>query len=189
MAGKAPSQSKGKADDAAASDDDAPEPKRRSKGKLIIFVLLPLLLVGGGGGGAYFFLFAGGDEKPGAEAELPVPSFVEVKPFVVTLKAEDGSVHFAQLALSLKVPSAPAVEAVNQVLPEVQDTMRIIVLSHKADQLETSDGVDKLRVELLGGINDVLRNALGATKVKKLTGSGTDAALVKNVYFSNLVIE
>jgi flagellar protein FliL len=177
--------------EAAEYEEAASEPKKkRSKLKLIIFILLPLLLLGGGGGGVYFYMFAGADDnKPKEEPELPAPSFVDVKPFVVSLKADDGSMHFAQIALSLRVPGAPAVEAVNQVLPEVQDTMRLIVLSHKADQLETSDGVDKLRVELLGGVNGVLKNALGATKLKKLTGSDTDDAVVKNVYFSNLVIE
>ena len=173
---------------AAAEPEEAPleAPAKRGKGKLIVLaaaVLIPLL----GGGGAYFYLFTGA--KPGApkEAAPAQPFFVEVKPFVVTMKAADDSMHYVQLALSLKVPGEEAVAAANTVMPEILDMVRQSVLGFKIDDLQTREGVEKLRGALLVQSNRVLLQALGKDKVTKL--GARDGALVANVFFQNLVIE
>lgn len=161
-------------------------PKKRGKLKLIAIAAVALILVLGGGG-AYFFLFA--ESKPGApkEAAPAQPFFVEVKPFVVTMKAADGSMHYVQLALSLKVPGEEAVAAANTVMPEILDMIRQSVLGFKIDDLQTQEGVEKLRAALLVQSNRVLLQSLGKDKVATL--GAKDRALVGNVFFQNLVIE
>jgi len=175
----------------APEPETAPEkaPKKRGKLKLIIIVLVALIVILGGAGGGYMFLFAGGDakQKEAKETAPPAPFFVEVKPFVVTMKAADGSMHYVQIALSLKVPNEEAVAAAGTVMPEIQDMIRQAVLGFKIDELQTQDGVNKLRTAVTTGSNKVLLVALGAQKVDKLGGKA--GMLVNNVYFQNLVIE
>ena len=177
---------KRRAPEPEAAPDQAP--KKRGKLKLIIMIVVPLLVLGGGGAG-YFLMFSGGDAKPGAAKEVAPaqPFFVEIKPFVVTVKATDGSMHYVQIALSLKVPNEEAVAAANSVMPEVEDTIRQAVLGFKVDDLQTQEGVNKLRVAITTASNHVLLVALGPQKVEKL--GGTAGMLVSNIYFQNLVIE
>jgi flagellar protein FliL len=173
----------------APAPEPAPDdtPKKRSKLKLLIFILLPLLLVGGAGG-AYFFLMSAPKAPGGPKEAAPAqPFFVEVKPFVVTVKATDGSMHYVQIALSLKVPDEAAVAAVGTIMPEIQDMIRQAVLGFKIDDLQTQDGVNKLRNSITAGSNRVFLQALGPQKIEKL--GGTAGMLVRNVYFQNLVIE
>lgn len=175
---------------APAAEDEAGEaPKKRGKLKLIVIIVVALVVILGGAGGAYMFLFAGGDAKPkeAKEAAPPQPFFVEVKPFVVTMKAADGTMHYVQLALSLKVPNEEAVAATGTVMPEIKDMVRQSVLGFKVDELQTQDGVNKLRIAVTTETNKVLLVALGAPKIEKLGGKG--GMLVNNVYFQNLVIE
>lgn len=175
----------------AKAAEDAPEdtPKKRGKLKLIIIIVVAVVVILGGAGGAYMFLFAGGDakQKETKEAAPPAPFFVEVKPFVVTMKATDDSMHYVQIALSLKVPNEEAVAATGTVMPEIQDMIRQAVLGFKIDELQTQDGVNKLRIAVTTGSNKVLLIALGAQKIDKLGGKA--GMLVNNVYFQNLVIE
>jgi flagellar FliL protein len=174
----------------AAEPETAPveAPKKRGKLKLLIIIVVALVVILGGGGGAYFFLFAGSKEPGKAREVVPAqPFFVEVKPFVVTVKAADGSMHYVQIALSMKVPNEDAVAAAATVMPEIQDMIRQAVLGFKIDDLQTQEGVNKLRVAVTTGSNAVLLRALGAQKLDKL--GGTAGMLVSNVYFQNLVIE
>lgn len=179
----------------AADKQRAPEPepaadevpKKRGKLKLLIFILLPLLLIGGGGG-AYFFLMSSPETPSGPKEAVPAqPFFVEIKPFVVTVKAADGSMHYVQIALSLKVPNETAIAAIGTIMPEEQDMIRQAVLGFKVDELQTQDGVNKLRNAIITGSNRVFLQALGAQKIEQL--GGTAGMLVRNVYFQNLVIE
>ena len=174
---------------ATEADEAEAPPKKRGKLKLIVILAVALIVILGGAGGAYMFLFAGGDAKPkeAKEAAPPLPFFVEVKPFVVTMKAADGSMHYVQIALSLKVPNEEAVAAAGAVMPEIQDMIRQAVLGFKIDELQTQDGVNKLRTAVTAGSNKVLLVALGGPKIDKLGGKG--GMLVNNVYFQNLVIE
>ena len=187
MAGKA---KKDEPDAKAAEDGDAEAAPKKGKLKLIIIIVAALLVLGGGGGGAYMFLFAGGDDKADAakESDEPVPAFVEIKPFVVTIKSNEGGQHYLQLGMSLKVPTAEAVNAVGTVMPVVLDTMRQTILAYKSDELETGEGVNKLRGSMLVDVNDVLVKSLGTGKIKKL-GDDSGKALVQNIFFSSLVIE
>jgi len=174
---------------AEAPVEEISKPRGKSRLRLIVIALGVLLITASVAGGGWYFFLAGATPEAAETTDPPIPSFVEVKPFVVSMKADDGSMHYVQLAFSMKVPGAPAVEAVTLVMPEIQDLIRQTVLGFKIDQLAASDGVDKLRQALIGGVNGLMVRSLGANKVKKLAGDGTGAKVVENIFFSNLVIE
>src|ERR1700733_14102714 len=104
---------------------DLREPRGSSpllKWALIGMTLLVLL----GAGGAAWYFFLGGREHFSSQqpkVEAPLPYFLELKPFVVTMPSSSGVTHFVQLGVSLQLPRAPAGEMVTSLLPEIQDTM------------------------------------------------------------------
>jgi len=179
------------AHEADASEVAAPE---ASGGRGLFFWIkiaaLGLVVLLAAGAGWYFFL--GGRGNPGAETKVePEPSlpfFVEIKPFVVTMPNAEGQMHYVQLGINLKMTGAAAGDAVAAVLPEVQDSIRQAVLGYKLEDIQTADGVDKMRQLLVARVNGVLEQALGRERVKRLSTRG-DGAMVQNIYFTTLVIE
>lgn len=181
-----PAADKGRAEEAEAPPEP---PKKRGRFKLILIILIALIAIGGGGGYYYMFMMKA---KPmnGAKAAKPAPAlphFVAVKPFVITVKGADNNLHYVQLALSLKVPGAPAVKSTDAVMPEILDMIRQTVFGFKLDQLQSAQGVNQLRTALVTGSNHVLQQSLGDAKIKELGGKNN--ALVSNIYFSTLVIQ
>jgi flagellar basal body-associated protein FliL len=177
-------------DQAAALDLD--EPHGRSplvKWGLIGVVVLALI----GGGGAVWYFFLGGSAHFGAQqakpVEAPLPYFMDLKPFVVTLPSSSGTPHFVQLGISLQLPRTAAGEMVTAVLPEIQDAMRQILLGFKSDDLQTPDGVNKVRQMMKAHLNEVMARVLGPERIAKLTEGTGSQDFIQNILFSTLIVE
>jgi flagellar protein FliL len=176
--------------DSALDLDD--EPSGRSplvKWGLIGVVVLALL--GTGGAGWYFFL--GGREyfapRQAKEVEAPLPYFLDLKPFVVSMPSSSGTPHFVQLGVSLQLPRSAAGEMVTAILPEIQDAMRQTLLGFKSDDLQTPDGVNRVRKAMTEHLNEVMTRVLGSERVAKLTSGAPNSAFVQNVLFATLIVE
>jgi flagellar basal body-associated protein FliL len=168
------------------------EPRGRSRLlKWAIIAVAVLGLLGIGAGVWYFFL--GGREhfvpKQQQATETPLPYFLELKPFVVSVASNGGVPHFLQLGVSLQLPASSAGEMVTSVLPQVQDAMRQTVLKFKSDELQTPEGIDKLRQAMTARLNETLAQVLGPDRVAKATGGKLDVRFVENIFFSTLIIE
>jgi len=170
----------------ASIEAPPPEPAKKRRPFLLILVAAVVLLLVGAGG-AWYFLFSGAKSATAEKSAPPLPFFVEVQPFVITMKAADGSMHYVQLSLSLKVPGPDAIPAAESVMPEILDMIRQSVLGFKVDELQTPQGVDRLRATLVTGTNAVLLRSFGPAKIRKLGAPG--GALVSAIFFSNLVIQ
>jgi flagellar basal body-associated protein FliL len=158
----------------------------------IIAILLVLIAGVGGGAGYWYFAL----RKPAAasiaqapEPEAPLPFYLEIKPFVVSVSSSAGTPHFVQLGLNLTLSGSAAGNAVSAVLPELQDAMRQTVLAYKVDDIMTPAGVDKMRKAMIESANRVLLQRLGAERVKRLGGAEPDSGIVENIYFSTLIVE
>jgi flagellar FliL protein len=178
-------------DQAAALDlDDEPSGGGSLlKWGLIVFVVLALI----GGGGAVWYFFLGGREhfapqQPKA-VEAPLPYFLDLKPFVVTMPNSSGTPHFVQLGISLQLPRSTAGEMVTAVLPEIQDAMRQTLLGFKSDELQTPDGVNKVRKAMIEHLNEVMTRVLGPERVAKITDGSPISAFVQNILFATLIVE
>lgn len=170
----------------------APKAGRRSARLLIMVALLlvlVLVLVGAGGGAFYFFFWhrPAGHGRYAARQEAPLPFYLTIKPFVVTMGGGDGGSHFVQVGATLTL-AGPALGAlIKAVSPEVQDAMRQTILAFKVADIMTPAGVDKLRKAMTAKVNRVLLRQLGAGRIKAIAGGGADA--VRNVYFTTLIVE
>ena len=159
--------------------------------KWVVVALAGLLLIGGAGAAWYFFF--GGREhvapKEAKQAEAPLPFFLDLKAFVVSMPSTTGSSHFVQIGVSLQLPRAAAGEMVNALLPELQDTMRQVLLAFKSDDLQSPDGVNKVRAAMIERLNKTMTTVLGPERVARLTEGSADGAFVQNVLFTTLIVE
>lgn len=158
----------------------------------IIAILLVLIAATAGAAG-YWFLSArdhpAAANAPVPEPEAPLPFYLEIKPFVVSLVNNAGAPHFVQLGLNLTLSGTSAGNVVTALLPEVQDAMRQTVLAFKVDDIVTPAGVDKMREAMIANANRALLQRLGAERVKRLSGGEPNGGIVQNIYFSALIVE
>jgi flagellar basal body-associated protein FliL len=171
---------------------DLGEPRGRSplvKWGLIAVAVLVLL---GAGGAVWYFLLGGKahfSPQPVKEVEAPLPYYLEVKPIVVSMPSNSGVTHFVQIGVSLQLPRPAAGEMIGALLPEVQDSMRQTLLGFKSDDLQTPEGVDKMRRAMIKHLNEVIGSVLGPDRLSKLTAGSPDGAFVQNILFPTLIVE
>ena len=175
-----------------AAELDLGEPEERSpllKWGLIGVLVLALI---GGGGATWYFVLGGRAyiaHRMVHEPEVPLPYFMDLKPLVVSLPSTGGNSHFVQLGISLQLPRAAAGEMVTAVLPEIQDSIRQILLGFKTDDMQTPDGVNKVRKVMIERLNAVMVRVLGPDRIAKLTAGTPSGQFVENILFSTLIVE
>jgi flagellar FliL protein len=130
-----------------------------SKMKMMISAGVLLLLIGGGAG-AYFFLFASAEPTPEqlAEAEVvplvpPTVAFYDVPDIIVNIQTVDGTPAFLKLGLSLELKNEEAKTGITAVMPRVVDQFQAYLRELRIDDLKGSQGVLRLKEELLRRIN------------------------------------
>lgn len=160
---------------------------RSRRGLMLIALLLVLIIAGGGG--AYLYLGRQSADRDGhpAKAAAPLPFYLEVKPFVVSLNNGEGIPHFVQLGVTLSLSGPVLGKLITAVLPEVEDAMRQTLLAFKVDDITTPAGVDKMRKAMLANVNHVLLQQFGAARIREANGGQANA--VRNIYFTTLTIE
>ncbi|MBZ0105117.1 MAG: flagellar basal body-associated protein FliL [Sulfuricella denitrificans] len=162
---------------AADAAEGAP---KKGKGKLLIIIIAAVVLLGGGGGAAWFFMHGkkaahDGHEEAKHESEpAKPPVFVKLETFTVNL-ATEGEDHMLQTDVELKVADAKATDMIKAHMPEVRNTLLLLLSSKAASNLATTDGKQKLSGEIKTKINKELH-------VKEDEG-------VSGVFFTTFVIQ
>jgi len=142
--------------------------KRLSGKKLILFVVLPLLLVVGAGAGLWFSgalapLMSGGSpaEPVSAAPEKATAQTVywDLPDILVNLRTDGPRPSFLKISIALELERAEDRSAIEKVMPRVTDTFQVYLRELRADQLQGSAGLIRLREELLSRINAAVRPA------------------------------
>ena len=141
----------------AAEAEAAPPPKRKkmSGKRLVLFIILPLLLFGGGGAAAWFLLFQGHEEPAegevaSAEAEPDHPPvYFDLDEMTVNLTTTGKRNSYLKLKLALELGAPEDSETLPNVLPRVVDQFQIYLRGVRVEDLQGSDGLQRLREELL----------------------------------------
>ncbi|MEQ9327802.1 MAG: flagellar basal body-associated FliL family protein [Rhodospirillales bacterium] len=165
------------------ADDDLDEPmnddldagsegggKKGGKKKLLVIVL-PLLLLIGGGAGAYFMgladpilaMFGGGGET--AEAEQPAQEqraneigvFYEVPEMLVNLNSGGRRKEFLKIRVALELNAQEDVPRIEQVIDRIIDNFTVYLRELRQEDLQGSEGIYRLREELLIRVNAATR--------------------------------
>lgn len=142
--------------------------KRLSGKKLVLFVILPLLLLILAAAGLWFSgalgpLLAGrGAAGSPAEAvradQRPVQAvYYDLPDILVNLRTDNPRPSFLKISVALELERVEDRAAVEHVLPRVIDTFQVYLRELRADQLQGSAGLIRLREELLSRINAAVR--------------------------------
>ena len=80
-------------------------------------------------------------------------------------------------------------EMVTAVLPEIQDSMRQTLLGFRTDDLQTPDGVNRVRKAMTEHLNEEMTRVLGPERIAKMTDGSPNGAFVQNILFATLIVE
>jgi flagellar FliL protein len=124
--------------------------------KLIIMAAAGVLVLGGAGGGAWFFLFSKKDhheEKPAPVAAKP-PAFVDMPEGVVNLSStNNGRAQYLKAKIVLEVVDQKTADEIKPILPRVLDSFQTFLREMRANDLEGSAGLYRVRDELTKRVN------------------------------------
>jgi flagellar FliL protein len=190
-------------------EGEAPPPKKKKK--LMLFIIIGVLVLVLGGGGAAYFLTkkkateaAADGEDPPAEAHskkkdkksdhASAPSFYKFdKPFTVKLQTEQQDAYL-QTEMQMRVLEPAVLETLKQYDPELKHRIMLTLLTRKASDLGTAQGVQRLSNEIREIVNTTLVPPVpkkGNPKVEaKEPGDVADPdAPVQAVLFTTFIIQ
>ncbi|HVO04518.1 MAG TPA: flagellar basal body-associated FliL family protein [Candidatus Cybelea sp.] len=139
----------------AAAQGEQPKKKKLSGKKLVLFIVLPVLLLGGGGAAAYFLLFkkapptAEEQAAAAAAAEAAPGVYVEIPKIEANLESTSKRGNYLSLSLWLEVKDDADSKKLPDVMPRIIDQFQVYLRSLRIDDLQGSDGVQRMRDELL----------------------------------------
>ena len=152
-----------------------------SKTLIIVAVILVLVLAGAAVGLRFFApgLIPGWGTKPGEQGAGESGSdqgsglgmLYPMKPFIVNLIDPSGR-RYLKATLSLELSGPLVKNEIDQRLPQIQDAILVLLSSKTFDDINTIQGKDRLRSEIMNRCNVFIT-----------TGQ------IKNVYFSEFVVQ
>ncbi len=147
-----------------AEPAQAAKPVKKSKLKWVI-VGVSALLIPAIGGGAYWYLNRDTSAAAAkAEAAKP-PVFVPLDVFTVNLQLEE-SPQFLQVGLSLRVADGTVGDSIKLHMPEIRNSILLLLSSRKASQLLTLTGKNELSTDIVTAVNSILTSAQPKTAAK-----------------------
>jgi len=146
-------------DDATDGEgEDAEAGKQSSKKKLLILAPVVVLLLGGGGwfAASYMGLFGGSDDIQVGDDRSPAPKpafYHELPEMVVNLSSKENQTNYLKMVIALEVSDQSVAEALQPNMPRVLDLFQVYLRELRAQDLEGSQGIYRLKEELLKRIN------------------------------------
>ena len=139
---------KGTAD---AADAAAPEAKKSSR--KVLLAAVGLVVVAAAAGGGYFFLAKPSRQAANAAEHKPA-AFLDIREMTINLAPEPNEPQrYLKFRVTLEVNDSKSVAEIQPLLPRVEDTFQVFVRELRANDLEGSSGVYRLREELLRRVN------------------------------------
>ena len=160
----------------AEPENKPPEPVPVAAGismKMVIIIVAGTLVLGMGGAFALFKLMAGGDdhkvEEPAAKAagngekdakpnavKVSSPGAIyDVEPFIVNL-ADTPEVRYLKLTVKLELENQEASTELASRIPQLRDTILVLLTSKDAASIRTPQGKFQLRDEITQRVNSLL---------------------------------
>ncbi len=149
-------------------------PKKKLSGKvLVLYVALPLLLLIGAGVGLFFSGILGGSshEEAAAPEVAAAPVFYDLPDFLVNLSGPPPQ-HYLKMRVTLQIANPEIAKTLDAQMPRVLDSFQTFLRELRPEDLQGSDGMLRLKEELLRRINLVL-----------------DPTIVSDVLFKEIIVQ
>lgn len=137
----------------------APKGLKRFLGKKTLLIAAPvvLLLLLGGGAGAYFLLLKPEPAKVAKADAIPLTppqvAFSDVPDILVNIQSSDGTPAYLKLSVSLELDNDLEKAAMTALMPRLVDQFQSYLRELRVDDLKGSEGVLRLKEELLRRVN------------------------------------
>jgi flagellar FliL protein len=147
------------------ADKTAAPAKKPGRAKLILVAGTVLLLLLAGGGAAAFFMgilpigAAAVAEQAQSEMAREDIVFVDLPELLVNLNVTGRRLHFLKLATALEVSGEEQAAVVRQFVPRILDSFHMYLRGITPEELQGSEGVYRLKEELLVRTNEAIRPA------------------------------
>ncbi len=163
--------------------DDSPKTGGKKKKIIIIAAAVLLILLAGLGAAGYFFFFKDKAETekpvdPGLDVPVPqlnqksdIGPMVNINEFIVNIISEENN-HYVKASLTLELDNESASEEVEKRMPQIRDSILLLVSNKTYDELQDLQGKRQLKAELSSKINAILQ-------------SGS----VRSIYFTDFVVQ
>ena len=150
-------------EDAEAQGEGEAAPKKGFKRfltKKILMIAVPalVLVLAGGGAGTYFLLLKPHDSSKAKLADAPplTPpqvAFSDVPDILVNIQSSDGTPAYLKLSLSLEMDNDLEKTGMTALMPRLVDQFQSYLRELRIDDLKGSEGVLRLKEELLRRVN------------------------------------
>lgn len=158
-------------------------PESGGKKKLLIIIIAVVLVVLiGVGAGLFFFLnkekAAEKPSDPGMEVPVPelnkssdIGPMVDIEEFIVNIISAESN-HYVKASFTLELTNEMAKEEVSKRMPQIRDSILLLVGNKTYEELQDLQGKKQLKAELMSKLNAILQ-------------SGN----VKSIYFTDFVVQ
>ncbi len=145
-------------DEATGEEESEAKSPASSRKKLLMLAPVLLLLLGGGVwfGLSYLGLFESAGDVAMSDDTPPPPKpayYHELPEMVVNLSSKETRSHYLKMKIALEVSDASVAAAMQPNLPRVLDLFQVYLRQLRAEDLEGSQGIYRLKEELLKRIN------------------------------------
>lgn len=141
--------------DKDTSDEATVEVAPKSKRKLVIIAAAAVLLVSAGGGAGWHFFLRDKGAAPKQEVVAPKPmAFIEVPEILVNMAGNPGDrVQYLKVKVVLEAKDAAQVALIAPSMPRITDIMQTYMRELRANDLNGSIGMFRLKEELTRRVN------------------------------------
>jgi len=145
--------------------EPAATPKPGGGWKKILIIGLPLLLLLGGGAAYVMGMVppaadgAGAADQIGGVDDPASIVFVDLPDLLINLNADGPRLRFLKIAAALEVRGEKQAEAVRRFVPRILDSFHMYLRAIRPEELQGSEGVYRIKEELLARTNDAIRPA------------------------------
>jgi flagellar FliL protein len=138
--------------------------------KLVIIIVVTVLVAMGAAGGAWYLLAGGepaAEAKPAAVAKLP-HVYRALEPALIGNIDGPGRVRFVQVGLVMAARDPKVLAAVDEHTPVIRNDLIMLLSGKTYEQLNTAEGKETTRQEMLETIRSVLEDRTGSPGIESI---------------------
>ncbi|MDE3208326.1 MAG: flagellar basal body-associated protein FliL [Pseudomonadota bacterium] len=156
-------------EDSEELEESAPlnkKPKRFLKLVLLIFLIIA---VAAGGWYGWKIYSAKHDKAHAGQSRLSrvPPVFLKLDMFTVNLRDTDAD-RYLQIEINLQLADSKVENKIKAIMPEVRNTLLLLLSSQTSANIRTAEGKQKLATEIRDSVNKLLVGTSGANGVKNV---------------------
>nr|WP_296752628.1 flagellar basal body-associated FliL family protein [Thioalkalivibrio sp.] len=138
--------------------------------KLVVIIMVTVLVMMGAAGGAWYLLAGGepaAEDKPAAVAKLP-HIYRALEPALLGNIDGPGRVRFVQVEVVMATRDPKVLVAVDEHTPVIRNDLIMLLSGKTYEQLNTAEGKERTRREMLDAIRSVLEDRTGNPGIESI---------------------